>query len=157
LPHQRRLAVYSTAGDRRDCDLIRQGQLLGETFDQVILYEDHYLRGRKKGEIMGLFRQGLAVGSRVEEIQEVRGAVKAIETALALVQPGELLLLQADTIDETVDFVQRYLVCRGAGREINLGEALVLSGRKTLTVACAPSGNGSDNRERRRGKSVVAS
>jgi cyanophycin synthetase len=157
FPHARRLAVYSTAGDRRDCDLIRQGQLLGETFDQVILYEDHYLRGRKKGEIMALFRQGLSVGSRVEEIQEVRGAVKAIETALTLVQPGELLLLQADVIDETVNFMQRYLASQGTGREIDFREALVLSGRETISVACGPSGNGSDNRERRRSKSVLTS
>ena len=26
--------------------MVRQGQLLGEAFDRVILYEDHYLRGR---------------------------------------------------------------------------------------------------------------
>jgi cyanophycin synthetase len=157
FPHRRRLAVYSTAGDRRDCDLIRQGQLLGGAFDHVILYEDHYLRGRKKGEIMALFRQGLAVGNRVEDIQEVRGAVKAIETALHKVRPGELLLLQADTIDETIDFVQRHLVASGVGREIDLCEALALSGQVTETVTCSPSGNGSDHRERRRGKSLFAS
>ena len=70
FPHERRTVVYSAAGDRRDCDMVRQGELLGDAFDRVILYEDHYLRGRAEGEIMGLFRQGLADGERVTDVQE---------------------------------------------------------------------------------------
>jgi len=109
LPQRRRTAVYSTAGDRRDCDMIRQGQLLGEAFDTVILYEDHYKRGRADGEIIGLFRQGMSGTTRVKQVQEVQGALKAVETALAAARPGELLLIQADAIDETVQFVRKYL------------------------------------------------
>jgi cyanophycin synthetase len=124
FPASRRLAVYTAAGDRRDCDMIRQGEQLGDAFDHVILYEDHYLRGRPQGEIMKLFRQGLAEGSRVSEIQEVLGAVKAIETSLDMLQPGDLLLLQADVIDETVEYVKRYLASHKAGRELGVVEAL---------------------------------
>ena len=109
FPHQRRTCVYSTAGDRRDCDIVRQGELLGAAFDRVILYEDHYLRGREQGEIVGLFRKGLASATRAKEIVEVAGATKAAETALGSAQPGELVLLQADTIDETVQWLRGYL------------------------------------------------
>ena len=82
LPHQQRHIVYSTAGDRRDCDMIRQGQMLGENFDHVILYEDHYLRGRAEGEIIGLFRKGLASATRTVKIEEIRGAIAAVEAGL---------------------------------------------------------------------------
>jgi cyanophycin synthetase len=109
FPNQRRMAVYSTAGDRRDCDMIRQGELLGAAFDRVILYEDHYLRGRAKGEIMGLFRKGVETGSRAKEIIEIVGATKAAEAALNMVESGELLLLQADKIDETMDWIRQYI------------------------------------------------
>ena len=109
FPQTRRTAVYSTAGDRRDCDIVRMGELLGQAFDRVILYEDHYTRGRADGEIIGLFRQGLAAGTRVQQIEEVRGAVKSVEYALNTAQAGELMLIQADAIDETVDCVRRYL------------------------------------------------
>ena len=68
FPHTRRTAVYTTAGDRRDCDMIAQGEMLGAAFDRVILYEDHYLRGRPKGEIISLFRQGVEKGGRTKEI-----------------------------------------------------------------------------------------
>ena len=99
FPHQRRVAVYSAAGDRRDADMIRQGEILGDGFDKVILYEDHYLRGRAPGEIMGLFRQGLEVGSRATEIVEIHGGLKAVEAALQSAQPRDLLLVQADVIE----------------------------------------------------------
>ena len=109
FPHSRRTCVYSTAGDRRDCDIVRQGALLGAAFDRVILYEDHYLRGRAEGEIVGLLRQGLASATRAKEIVEIAGATKAAETALASTQPGELVLLQADTIDETMQWLRAYV------------------------------------------------
>ena len=104
--------------------MIRQGELLGDAFDRVILYEDHYMRGRPEGEIMTLFRQGLAGGERVAEIQEFRGNIKAIESALRHVHAGELLVMQADVIDETMDFLSRFLAAHGAGHEIDLLDAI---------------------------------
>ena len=124
FPHQRRLAVYTAAGDRRDADMFRQGEILGENFDRVILYEDHYMRGRPAGEIMGMFRRGMAASKRIAEVHEIRGWLNAVEAALWLVQPGELLLIQADVIDETVDFVRRYLAADAANHEIGLNEVL---------------------------------
>ena len=109
FPHQRRTAVYTTAGDRRDCDMIRQGELLGDAFDRVILYEDHYRRGRPEGQIIGLFRQGVEKGSRTKQIDVIRGADAAVELALRSSQPGDLMLVQADTVDETVQFIRRHL------------------------------------------------
>jgi len=127
MPHRRRSAVYSTAGDRRDCDLVRQGELLGHHFDRVFLFEDHYLRGRKPGEIIALFRQGTSGGKRVKEIREIQGAVPAMEAALAAVRPGELLLIQADTVDESVDFMRSFVATSGKSREITFEEAVTLA------------------------------
>ncbi|MGD0897883.1 MAG: cyanophycin synthetase [Thermoguttaceae bacterium] len=109
FPHQRRTCVYSIAGDRRDCDLIRQGEILGEAFDRVILYEDHYRRGRAEGEIIRLIRQGVETGKRTRQIDEVRGADAAVVLALRSAQPGDLMLVQADTVDETVQLIRGYV------------------------------------------------
>ena len=124
FPHERRTAVYTCAGDRRDCDMIRQGELLGAAFDRVVLYEDHYIRGRRQGEIMELLKQGLAGAKRALEVQEVSGAEAAMDNALNTVRPGELLMIQADTIDETVDYVRRYLASHRDSREIGLLDAV---------------------------------
>jgi len=109
FPHQRRSCVYTAAGDRRDCDLTRQGELLGNAFDQVILYEDHYLRGREEGEIIRLFRSGVEKGQRVRQIDEIQGADAAVEFALRGAKPGDLILVQADTVEETVNFIRSYV------------------------------------------------
>lgn len=103
-----RIAIYSTAGDRRDCDIVLQGKMLGEAFDSVILYEDNYTRGRKKGEIMSLFRQGLKGSCRVKEIQEIFGSLKAIDIAMSNLASGSLLLIQADEVDETVEYMRKF-------------------------------------------------
>lgn len=124
FPHQNRIAVYTAAGDRRDADMIRQGELLAQSFNRVVLYEDHYVRGRNPGEIMARFREGLSRGGRVQHVEEIFGAVKAIEAVLSTLQPGDLVLLQADTVDETVDYVRRYLAAHQTAREVNLSDAL---------------------------------
>jgi cyanophycin synthetase len=109
FPHKKRSALYSMAGDRRDIDLINMGELLGNAFDRVILYEAHTIRGRAPGRIAELMREGLARGKRVKEVEEIEGAIASMEFALNTVQPEELLLLQADTIDESVNFVRDYI------------------------------------------------
>lgn len=110
FPQQRRIVVYSAAGDRRDVDIIRQGELLGQNFDEVILYEDQYLRGRNTGEITALFRQGIdAVGHRANAVHEVQGWRNAAAMAVKTLCSGDLLLIQADVVDESVDFVRELL------------------------------------------------
>ena len=109
FPHQRRTCVYTTPGDRRDCDMVRQGELLGNAFDRVVLYEYRDRRGRADGEIFHHFRIGLAKSKRVTQVDEVRGADEAAEFALRRAEPGELILLQSYTVDETVSFLRQYV------------------------------------------------
>lgn len=123
LPQRRRIAIYSAAGDRRDVDMVRQGEILGQFFDQVILYEDHYTRSRPPGEIMSLFRRGLASGERTREIQSIHGWRQAVDAALWQIQPGDLLLVQADRIDETVAYVRERLAADQAQGEPSLTRA----------------------------------
>jgi cyanophycin synthetase len=110
FPQERRIVVYSAAGDRRDVDIIRQGELLGQHFDEVILYEDQYMRGRNAGEISALFRQGIdAAGHRAKVVHEVQGWNNAAALAVKSLRPGDLVLIQADVVDESVNFVRELL------------------------------------------------
>jgi len=134
FPHERRTVVYSAAGDRRDEDLVRQGEMLGEAFDRVVLYEDQYMRGRQPGEITRLFRQGLASGARVASIVDCPGALKAVESVLQSAKPGDLLMIQADDIDTTMEFIHRYLGTKAEGREVGLSEAIASGERDPVGV-----------------------
>jgi cyanophycin synthetase len=144
LPHKFRTAVYSAAGDRRDSDMIRQGQLLGDAFDRVILYEEeNCIRGREWGEINALFHKGLAGRRRVKHIEEVRGAIASLEYALATSRPGELVLVQVDLVDETMELMHRYLESGGPCRQVNLREVLAPARpRRRPTTIAQPSKTG---------------
>jgi cyanophycin synthetase len=102
MPAKRRVVVISGAGDRRDDDLRRQTQILGDAFDDVILYEDQCQRGRADGEVLGLLRQGLANAQRTKSIKEMHGEFLAIDTALESLQDGDLCLILVDQVEEAL-------------------------------------------------------
>ncbi|MDO8931878.1 MAG: cyanophycin synthetase, partial [Rhodocyclaceae bacterium] len=56
IPAKRRIVVISGAGDRRDVDIRQQTEILGDAFDEVILYQDQCQRGRADGEVLALLR-----------------------------------------------------------------------------------------------------
>jgi len=90
------------------------------------------LRGRQEGEIFALVRVGLARSNRTREIVDVRGNLKAIETALTLLRPGELLVIQPEFPSFGADYFSR-LVAAGA-REISLEQACTTAARYALGV-----------------------
>ena len=109
MPHDRRLVVYTAAGDRRDVDIIRQAEIIGNGFDQVIIYEDKCTRGRPDGEVVSLMHRGLARSTRVAEIIETRGEQHAIETGLRMLLPGDLILVQVDQVDPSLAFIEQFV------------------------------------------------
>jgi cyanophycin synthetase len=102
MPANKRSVVISGAGDRRDSDIRDQTAILGQAFDDVILYQDAAQRGRADGEVMALLRQGLQGAARTRYIDEIRGEFVAIDTALARLQPGDLSLILVDQVDEAL-------------------------------------------------------
>jgi cyanophycin synthetase len=107
MPANRRSVVISGAGDRRDDDIRRQTQILGDAFDEVILYEDQCQRGRKDGEVVALLREGLANARRTSTVREIRGEFVAIDTALAGLTKGDLCLILIDQIDEALEYIKQ--------------------------------------------------
>ena len=83
--------------------------MIGDAFDGIILYEDGCNRGRAEGECLALLHDGVTRGRRVAHTELVRGELRAIEMALRALEPGDLVLVQADQIDETLAFVERYI------------------------------------------------
>lgn len=141
FPHPSRTVIYSAAGDRRDVDMIRQGEILANHFDRVILYEDNYLRGRQPGEIMTLFKKGMEGGKRVKEIHEVTGWQNAVDRALKLIRKGEFLLMQADVIDEAVQYLHHSIEHESLGREIDLDSALQKPTEPSPPLTASPESN----------------
>ncbi len=109
MPAQRRTVVISAAGDRRDIDISQQTEILGDAFDEVILYQDACQRGRKDGEVLGLLRKGLAHARRTSSVSEIRGEFRAIETALSKLDAGDLALVLIDQVDASLAFIEQLM------------------------------------------------
>ncbi|MDP2962486.1 MAG: cyanophycin synthetase [Sulfurimicrobium sp.] len=107
MPSKRRLVVISGAGDRRDEDIRDQTRILGEAFDDVILYQDQCQRGRADGEVLALLRQGLEKASRTKATEEIRGEFLAIDTALARLNAGDLCLILIDDVDAALEHIAK--------------------------------------------------
>ena len=102
MPGERRSVVISGAGDRRDEDIRDQTVVLGDAFDDVILFQDACQRGRADGEVLALLREGLVDAKRTSSIEEIRGEFIAIDHALNRLQPGDLCLVLVDQVDEAL-------------------------------------------------------
>jgi cyanophycin synthetase len=96
LPKAHRTAAYSAGKERRDQDIVRQGELLARAFDRVILYQDGSATDRAPGDLARLFRQGLKAGGRVTDIQETSTHAQAAQRALDLAGPGDVVVVQAE-------------------------------------------------------------
>ena len=107
MPATRRSVVISGAGDRRDQDIRQQTEILGDTFEEVVLFEDQCQRGRQDGEVIALLRQGLAKARKTTLTTEIRGEFLAIDTAMNRLVPGELCLILVDQVEEAMAHIAK--------------------------------------------------
>jgi cyanophycin synthetase len=107
MPAKRRSVVISGAGDRRDEDIRQQTEILGDAFDEVVLYQDQCQRGRADGEVLGLLRKGLENAKRTREIKEIYGELVAIDTAFSGLKAGELCLILIDQVEEALGYIRQ--------------------------------------------------
>jgi cyanophycin synthetase len=107
MPAKRRAVVISGAGDRRDDDIREQTTILGNAFDDFILFQDACQRGREDGEVLALLREGLNKAQRAQRVDEIRGEFVAIDLALDRLQPGDLCLILVDQVEEALAHLAR--------------------------------------------------
>ncbi|MDQ3186467.1 MAG: Mur ligase family protein, partial [Pseudomonadota bacterium] len=110
MPANRRSVVISGAGDRRDEDIRQQTEILGDAFDEVVLYQDQCQRGRADGEVLGLLRQGLENAKRTRDVKEIRGEFVAIDAAFANLKAGELCLILVDQVEEALGYITKRVI-----------------------------------------------
>jgi cyanophycin synthetase len=101
--HGRRIAVLSAPGDRRDEDIRDLAHAAASGFDLILLREDDDRRGRARGEVAALLREGLLEsGFPAERIAEgMFGEEEAVQRGLETAQPGDLLVVFGDKLDRS--------------------------------------------------------
>lgn len=93
----RRLCVVSAPGDRRDEDVREIARIVSNTFDHIIFRRDDDRRGRGSDEIPRMLRdEAVRVGFAADRSQLIVDEQEAIDAAMRMAQPGDLLLIFAD-------------------------------------------------------------
>jgi cyanophycin synthetase len=106
----RRLCVLAAPGDRRDEDIRAIGAIAAaHRFDHYICKRDDNPRGRRSDEVPKLLQQALLEGGiAAAQIDVVPDEVEALERALRLARPGDLLLCFIDQIGRSWSQVAQF-------------------------------------------------
>ena len=95
----RRIVVLAGPGDRRDEDLVAIADAVAGRFDHYICRRDDSRRGRDGDEVPRIqSRALLAAGVAQDAISIIPDEQEAIDAALHMGQPGDLLLVFADAL-----------------------------------------------------------
>jgi cyanophycin synthetase len=99
--YRRVIGVLGGTGDRRDPDLVELGELAGRMVDHLVIKQDENLRGRPSGEAAGLIREGAQrAGLAADKITVVLPEPEAVDAALAMAEPRDLVVIFADLIPQ---------------------------------------------------------
>jgi cyanophycin synthetase len=108
-PYQRSIGLVGIAGDRRDVDIREMGMLAARLFDVIVLKEDDDPRGRARGEVAALLREGaLAAGCSPRNIHIVLPEGEAVMRSLRLARSGDLVVLTADDVEGVWEQVRSF-------------------------------------------------
>ena len=92
--YQRTIGVLSIPGDRRDEDILEMGRLAAGIFQLLYFREDPGTRGRPRGQVMNLLKEGaLQFGADPERVHLITGEAEATEAALRVGRPGDLMVI----------------------------------------------------------------
>lgn len=103
---KRAIGVIGVPGDRQDKMILEVGQIAANTFQQIIIKEDQDLRGRKPLEVAQLLYQG-ALTLGVENIKVIASEQKAMEAALEMARPGDLIVVFYEKFKPLQEILQR--------------------------------------------------
>jgi cyanophycin synthetase len=105
----RRLVVVAGPGDRRDEDILAIAEAVAGKFDHYICRRDDGLRGRASDEVPKMIAERLRLrGVADEQITLIPDEQEAIDHALHLGRPGDLLLIFADTLTRSWKQVTKF-------------------------------------------------
>ncbi len=105
----RRLVVLAAPGDRRDEDIREIGHMAAKHFDYYVCRRDDGLRGRGSDEVPRMLRSALLeAGVSLDQINLISEEQRAVDHALHLAKPGDLLLLFADDLQRTWKQVEEF-------------------------------------------------
>ncbi len=108
LTKGRKIVVAHGTGTRLDADIKELGAVLASVYDHIIV-ADVDPRDRVAGETSDLVRHGaIDSGFPADRVETVLDPLEAIDQAFALVQPGDLIVVQVDQVEPMLNRVMMH-------------------------------------------------
>jgi cyanophycin synthetase len=145
----RRIVVLAGPGDRRDEDLVAIANAVAGRFDHYICRRDDNLRDRAADEVPRIQAQALrAAGVPESAISIIPDEQEAIDAALRMGQPGDLLLIFADALVRSWKQVTKFKTSGEPepGSESHSAASPAPLAAPSALAAASPKGNGSSDR-----------
>jgi cyanophycin synthetase len=106
----RRIVVVAAPGDRRDEDIVSIAQAVAGRFDHYVVRRDDSLRGRDGDEVPRIIARALEeAGIGKDAIVVVADEQQAVDAALRMGQPGDLLVVFADALARTWKQITKFV------------------------------------------------
>ena len=101
-PEGKRICVIALPGDRRDEDIAEAGRIVSGHFDHFICRRDDNPRGRGDDEVPLLMKAALLENGVAETaITVIPDETEAVDAALKMAEPGDLVLMFGDNISRS--------------------------------------------------------
>ena len=85
--------IITVPGDRDDALIDRAARVAAKGFNKVIIREDHDLRGRKRGEVAGIFCRAIHEVSPATECEVILDEIEALRLAVSRMVKGEVIVV----------------------------------------------------------------
>lgn len=147
-PGGKKVCVLAAPGDRRNEDIAKVARIAAGTFDRIICRRDDVLRGRKPDEVPEILRQSLLdVGFESDKITVIQTEVEALQFALDLCQPGDLLLVFGDKVSRSwKQIIYHHSQLHGAAAPAPTTEVAVAAADEVADAAALATGLVRDER-----------
>jgi cyanophycin synthetase len=107
--YERVVGSVAAPGDRRDLEIRDVARIAAETFDVLIVHDDDDLRGRAPGEVPAMMAEAAREVLSHDNVIQVIGEFPAFEKAIEMTRPGDLTVICAVQVPETLRRVRGFL------------------------------------------------
>lgn len=102
-----KVGIITGVGDRKNEDMVEIGRISAEMFDEIIIRQDHSLRGRSADEIISLLREGISMHDPLMNTLVIKDEKEAVSYAINNAKNGSLIVICSEMIKEVTQLIQR--------------------------------------------------
>nr|MBO2494456.1 cyanophycin synthetase [Clostridia bacterium] len=104
------VGIIGVPGDRQDDTIRCIGFIAGKGFDRIIIKEDVDLRGRCRGEVAKLLKEGvLSAGMDPSKVEIILSEVEALKTAIRRAKAGDLIVIFYEKLEPVMAVIKEML------------------------------------------------